>query len=44
MVRLLLAGEGWMGYAEPARRVGLITVRRLWWGAACARNAVCARI
>ncbi len=44
MVRLLLADEGWMVYAKPARRVELITVGRLWWSAACVRYAACARI
>ena len=43
MVRLLLADEGWM-VTQPARRVELITVRRLWWSAACVRYAACARI
>ena len=45
MVRLLLADEGWMvTRKKPARRVELITVRRLWWSAACVRYAACARI
>ena len=44
MVRLLLADEGWMVTRSLARRVELITVRRLWWSAACARYAACARI
>jgi hypothetical protein len=43
MLRWLLAGEGWM-VRKLVPRVALITVRRLWWSAACARCTAFARI
>ena len=41
---IVAGGRGLDGYAEPARRVVLITIRRLWWSAACVRYAACARL